>query len=87
MNLILKYWSQGDTVAAFNALSMMNDPSTIMDVFSTTFAEGQRLDVLTLDYVPAVVSLALVLVKSKYDSYIQVGLKTLHNIFKIFGDV
>jgi len=87
MNVVLKYWSQGDTTAAFNALTMMNDPSIIMDVFNTTFAEGQRLDVLTLENVPAVISLSLILIKTKYDCYIYAGLKTIHNVFKIFGDV
>ena len=87
MSVVLKYWSQGNTAAAFNALTMMNDPSIIMDVFSTTFAEGQRIDVLNFDNAPIVISLAMILIKSKYDCYIQIGLKTVQKIFQIFGDV
>lgn len=87
MSLVLKYWTQGDTLTAFNSLTMMNDCSVIMDVFNTTFAVGQRIDVLTLDHVTPVLSLSLVLLKSKYDCYIQTGLKTIHQMFQIFGDV
>jgi len=85
--VVLKYWSQGDTSAAFNALTMMNDTSIIMDVFSVTFAEGQRMDVVNLDNVPVILSLSLILIKSKYDCYVQTGLKTIRKIFQSFGDV
>eukprot|EP00826_Nyctotherus_ovalis_P041271 TRINITY_DN4131_c0_g3_i1.p3 TRINITY_DN4131_c0_g3~~TRINITY_DN4131_c0_g3_i1.p3 ORF type:complete len:225 (-),score=76.71 TRINITY_DN4131_c0_g3_i1:2232-2906(-) len=87
MAVVLKYWSQGDTAAAFNALTMMNDQSIVMDVFSATFAEGQRMDVLSLENVPVVISLALMLVKAKYDCYVQTGVKTIRKLFQSFGDV
>jgi hypothetical protein len=87
MAVVLKYWSHGDTSAAFNALTMMNDPSIIMDVFSVTFAEGQRMDIVNLDNVPVILSLSLILIKSKYDCYVQTGLKTVRKVFQSFGDV
>ena len=85
--MIQKYWNQGDITAALSAMNMMNDQSIIMDVFSSTFADGVSMSSLALEHVVAILPLALGLIKGRYDCYIQTGFKTIENVFKKFGDV
>ena len=87
MSLVLKYWGQGDILSALNALTMMKDTSTALDVFKTTFADGKKLELLTLDHLPLLVPLVLNLIRSKYEMHIKTGLATMQHIFKVFGDV
>jgi hypothetical protein len=87
ITLILKYWNQGDYSLALGTIKMMNDPSVIMDVFSTTFSEGRCIDSISLENVLNILPLSLILVESKYDPYIQVGIHTIQNLLGTFGEV
>lgn len=87
ITVILKYWNQGDITSALSAINMMNDPSVIMDVFSSTFADGLCMESITLDHVVYILPLSLGLIASKYDPYIQAGVKTVQTMLNTFGDV
>jgi len=86
VTLILNYWNRGEVTNALAAINMINDLSVTMDVFGYTFANGYGLHLLTLDHAAIILSLALTLVHSKYECYVQVGLRTIDNIFKQFSE-
>ena len=87
LTLVLKYWSQGEFTSALSTMTMTSDQSTVMDVFSSTFADDISTDLLNLDQVVTALALALGLVQAKYDSYVQVGLRSIQNIYRHFGEV
>ena len=87
ISLIQKYWSQGNITHALSTMCMTKDQSTIMDVFTATFADGVSMVNLTLDHVVAILPLALNLIKAKFECHIQTGLKTIESIFKKFAEV
>ena len=84
--LVLNYWKRGEITSALSALNMINDPSVIMDVFSATFSDGFSLEQVTLDHAVIILPLALGLIKSKYECYVQVGMRTTENIIKKFAE-
>jgi hypothetical protein len=86
LSLVLKYWGEGDVMSALNALANIKDTFTALDVFKTTFAEGKKLEILTLDHMPLLVALVLNLIRSKYEMHIKTGLATMQQLFKVFGD-
>eukprot|EP00826_Nyctotherus_ovalis_P044353 TRINITY_DN4784_c0_g1_i3.p1 TRINITY_DN4784_c0_g1~~TRINITY_DN4784_c0_g1_i3.p1 ORF type:complete len:168 (-),score=32.22 TRINITY_DN4784_c0_g1_i3:54-557(-) len=85
-NLVQNYWRRGDVTSALSALNMIGDPSVVMDVFSSTFSDGFSLEQLTLDHAAMILPLALGLIKSKYECYVQVGIRTIENIVKKFAE-
>lgn len=87
ITVILNYWNKGDVTSALSAISMMSDLSVVMDVFSATFAEGLCIEYLTLEHVVSILPLALSLISSKYDPYIQTGIKTVQGMLNTFGEV
>ena len=46
---IQRLWDQGNITSSLNCLSMMHDPSIVMDVLNNTFAENQKVDQLTYE--------------------------------------
>jgi hypothetical protein len=68
-----------------NALHMMNDPSVVMDVLNTTFGQNKKIEMLNYDNVSQLLPLALLLVNSKYETYINAGLSSALNILKHFS--
>ena len=72
-------------MAAINALNMMSDLSIVMDVLSSTFAEGECIDRLNHEHISAVLLLAANLTNSKFELHIKTGLKTTLNILSIHG--
>jgi hypothetical protein len=72
-------------MAAINALNMMQDLSVVMDVLSSTFAEGECIDRLNHDIISTVLPLAGTLTNSKFELHIKTGLKTVLNILSIHG--
>ena len=85
IKVILNWWNKGNVTSALNALNMMNDMSVIMDVINYTFADNQKMDVLTYDHIVQILPHTTSLVNSKYETHISAGLKATSNILKAFG--
>jgi hypothetical protein len=49
IKVVQNYWVKGSITSALNALSMMNDPSMVMDLLNSTFAENSRIDNLNYE--------------------------------------
>ncbi|TNV83313.1 hypothetical protein FGO68_gene14301 [Halteria grandinella] len=86
MRTVMKWWHQGNISSTINALTQMNDLSVLNDFLSDTFAQNQRLEVLTIENAPAVIGHCLTLINSKYESHTVTGVKTCGNIFNVFRD-
>lgn len=84
IRVILKYWQQGNIASAINALNMMNDLSVVMDVLNSTFAQDKKIELLNYDNVCSLLPHAMTLVNSKYETYINTGLRTTANLLKHF---
>ena len=84
IKVIMKYWQSGNMASAINALHMMNDPSVVMDVLNSTFGQNKKIEVLNYDNVAQLLPLAMLLVNSKYETYINAGLNSTLNILKHF---
>lgn len=84
IRVILKYWQQGNIASAINALNMMNDLSVVMDVLNSTFAQDKKIELLNYDNVCSLLPHAMTLVNSKYETYINAGLRTTANLLKHF---
>lgn len=85
VNAILNYWQNGSVSSAINALNMMNDPSVAMDVLNFTFAQNQKISMLSFENVASLLPHAQQLVNSKYETHIMAGLNSTANILKHFA--
>eukprot|EP00347_Sterkiella_histriomuscorum_P009360 403341515 len=82
VNIIQNWWTKGNITSAINALNMMNDTSTVMDVVNNTFAENQKVDILNYENISTITTHCVTLVNSKYETHILAGLKAILNILK-----
>ena len=85
IKVVHAYWSKGNIYSALNALTMMNDPSIVMDVLNNAFALGVNIECLNYDNIAQILPHAINLVNSKYETHILAGLKTSLNIMKVWG--
>ena len=86
INLIHSHWKSGNVTSALSTLHMISNPAVTMDIFNTTFAHGIDMDNITLSHISPITILALDLITSKYENYIKVGIRTIQNLIKKFGD-
>jgi hypothetical protein len=49
VNVIQSWWNKGSITSALNALTMMNDPSIVMDVLNHTFSDGYKIESLNYE--------------------------------------
>jgi len=85
VNVIQSWWNKGSITSALNALTMMNDPSIVMDVLNHTFSDGYKIESLNYENIAQILPHASNLVNSKYETHILAGLKTALNIIKVWG--
>ena len=77
---------QGNINSTINALSSLKDLSVVNDFMSETFAQNQRLELLTYENTPALLAHCFSLINSKYESHSIAGIKAYSSIFNVFRD-
>lgn len=63
----------------------MQDPSIIVDFFSSTFAKDLRIDMLNYESVASLLPHASLLISSKFDSHTVCGLNSVYNMLRGFS--
>ena len=85
IKVIQNYINKGSISSALNTISMIKEPSVVMDFLNYTFAENEKIESLNYDNIAQILPHATNLVNSKYETHILAGLKTSYNIIKYWG--
>lgn len=83
---IVHWWNSNNVKVALNAVERITDPTILMDVFNMTTI-STKIPNLNLEGVTIFVAKARILIESKFQPHIKVGLELVRKILRQYRDV